>query len=95
MKVRLTKISEAPNPLIKVGDPETYKYGQINFTSVPIDYTVEGNLCYDVEVGLPVIMQREKRNGVVAPGVLRTSPVTKITENGFETLNSVYVIEKL
>ena len=58
--------------------------------SVPLEYTVEGELIAPIEIGKSVFVQRTKRNGVPATGFFATSPITEITENTFKTRNSVY-----
>jgi hypothetical protein len=93
--VKITKLRESANPVVKAGDPETYQYGQLNDVSVPIDYTVEGELIEPITIGRGVFVNRSKRNGVAAPGIFQTSPVVKIKKNGFETQNSVYLVENL
>ena len=41
-----------------------------NYSSIPIEYNLEGVLSYDIEVGKPVVVGRTKRNGCL----LYTSP---------------------
>jgi len=61
-----------------------------NYSSIPIEYNLEGVLSYDIEVGKPVVVGRTKRNGVEAYGVFSTSTVTEVGNNYFKTKNSVY-----
>ena len=61
-----------------------------NYSSIPIEYNLEGVLSYDIEVGKPVVVGRTKRNGVEAYGVFSTSTVTEVGNNYFKTRNSVY-----
>jgi len=56
--------------------------------SLPVEYTVEGYLTDDIEVGEHVVVQRVLRNGLKCFGMMTTSLVTEITDNGFKTLNS-------
>jgi hypothetical protein len=58
--------------------------------SIPVEYNLEGELIYDIEVGKPVVVGRTKRNGVEAYGVFNTSRVTEVGNNYFKTKNSVY-----
>ncbi len=58
--------------------------------SIPVEYNLEGELIYDIEVGKQVIVGRTKRNGVEAYGIFSTSRVTEVGNNYFKTLNSVY-----
>lgn len=61
-----------------------------NYSSIPIEYNLEGVLSYDIEVGKSVVVGRTKRNGVEAYGVFSTSRVTEVGNNYFKTQNSVY-----
>jgi len=61
-----------------------------NYSSIPIEYNLEGVLSYDIEVGKSVVVGRTKRNGVEAYGVFSTSRVTEVGNNYFKTMNSVY-----
>ena len=61
-----------------------------NYSSIPIEYNLEGELSYDIEVGKPVVVGRTKRNGVDAYGMFTTSRVTEVGDNYFKTKNSVY-----
>jgi hypothetical protein len=61
-----------------------------NNTSIPIEYNLEGNLIYDIKVGVGVIVERTKRNGVDAYGMFTTSRVTEVGDKYFKTQNSVY-----
>ena len=58
--------------------------------SIPVEYNLEGELIYDIEVGKQVVVGRTKRNGVEAYGVFSTSTVTEVGDNYFKTKNSVY-----
>ena len=68
-----------------MGKPNDYCY-----SSIPIEYNVEGYLLYDIEVGKNVFIDRIKRNGVEVRGVFTTSRVTEVGDNYFKTQNSVY-----
>lgn len=92
--IKITKLSASPDPLFDTPDAENYKFGIVNNNvSIPIDYTVEGHLLTKLEVGKSVIMLRKRRNGVDIDGIFQTSPITEFTEDGFKTLNSIYLLE--
>ena len=61
-----------------------------NYSSIPIEYNLEGILPFPIQVGKSVTVQRTKRNGVEAYGVFSTSRVTEVGNNYFKTQNSVY-----
>lgn len=71
-------------PARNMGEPND------NYSSIPIEYNVEGYLLYDIEVGKNVFIDRIKRNGVDVRGVFTTSRVTEVGEKYFKTQNSVY-----
>lgn len=66
--------------------------------SLPIDYTVEGELKADVKVGDSIVLYRTHRNGVRQDGMFVTSTVRSIvkevdsSEVNCSTINSVYSI---
>ena len=96
MKIRLTKISKSENPRYHTPNAEDYVSGVDNGeVSLPIDYWVEGTMLCEPEVGKCLIVDRTIRNGHAIRGIMRTSRIQKITENGFETYNSVYKLERL
>ena len=61
-----------------------------SYSSIPIEYNLEGYLLYEIEVGKNVIVERIKRNGVEVRGVFTTSRVTEVGDKYFKTQNSVY-----
>ena len=61
--------------------------------SLPIDYSIEGELVDRIIIGKPVLVLRDMRNGVSASGIFQTSVVTKVTKKTFHTRNSVYDYE--
>ena len=63
--------------------------------SIPIDYCVEGELLREIKKGVPVLVNRDTRNGIKAPGLFHTSVVTFVSKTQFKTLNSVYDYELL
>jgi len=68
-----------------MGKPNGYCY-----SSVPIEYSIEGYLIDDIVVGKNVIINRTKRNDEKVGGILTTSRVTEVGNNYFKTQNSVY-----
>lgn len=96
MKVKITKVSSVESPLFPTPNMSEYKLGEINESvSLPVEYTIEGELIGEIEVGFPVTVSRTKRNEVVCAGLFQTSSVVSISENGFRTLNSNYIVEKI
>ena len=61
-----------------------------SYSSIPIEYNLEGNLINDIKVGKNVFIDRTKRNGVDVRGMFTTSRVTEVGDNYFKTQNSVY-----
>jgi hypothetical protein len=94
--IRITKLCSSPNPLYPMKDLNEYEHGQINpGYTLPSEYYVEGTITNPPVVGESFTMLRSNRNGVKISGIFTTSKVTKITDNGFETLNSVYLLEDI
>jgi hypothetical protein len=60
-----------------------------------VDYWIIGELIQPPSIGHYVVVDRWVRNGVAIRGVFHSSLVTKITEDGFETQNSVYRLEEV
>lgn len=100
-KIRLMKLSAVENPMVPTPDvllddftPGSYNNG---LHSVPVDYTIEGFLCGDIEIDKPLSVRRTMRNGVRMFGHLTTSYIKAIipSDNGLvlETENSVYRLE--
>jgi len=95
-KIKLSKVSAVKQPVVPTPDSKDYIFGTINDNvSLPLDYWVEGYLMNEVVLGQAVLVNRTNRNGVECSGVLQTSEVTKITKKGFNTQNSVYVLEEI
>lgn len=95
--IKLTKLAASLNPEFPTPPLATYKQGDINEgVSLPAEYWVTGSLRYDVVVGAGVFVNRDCRNGEPCEGIMQTSPIHKINEDGtLETLNSVYKLEIL
>lgn len=90
--IYIEKLAEVPGglPARNMDEHIMGKPNYDNYSSIPIEYNLEGVLSYDIEVGKPVVVGRTKRNGVEAYGVFSTSRVTEVGNNYFKTQNSVY-----
>ena len=89
--IYIEKLAEVPGGLpARNMDEHIMGKPNDNYSSIPIEYNLDGVLSYDIEVGKPVVVGRTKRNGVDAYGVFTTSTVTEIGDNYFKTRNSVY-----
>lgn len=95
MRIKIEKIGEAQGGL-PANDRQLHIDGQIQDgnVSLPINYTVEGELVGTIVVGKPVVVNRDTRNGVKVPGIFNTSEVQtiapKVNGGTFHTRNSVY-----
>ena len=96
-KIYIEKLAEVPGglPARSMDEHIMGKPNYDNYSSIPIEYNLEGVLSYDIEVGKPVVVGRTKRNGVEAYGVFSTSRVTEVGNNYFKTQNSVYSYKSL
>ena len=96
-KIYIEKLAEVPGglPARSMDEHIMGKPNYDNYSSIPIEYNLEGVLSYDIEVGKPVVVGRTKRNGVEAYGVFSTSTVTEVGDNYFKTLNSLYLYKFL
>jgi hypothetical protein len=101
---KITKLKSVDNPLVETADNHDQYRESIVSTifkrdddhlSPNVDYWTIGELIIPPQVGLSVVLDRWVRNGELIRGRFTTSPVTKITEDGFETLNSVYLMEEV
>ena len=90
-KIYIEKLAEVPGGL-PARSMEEHIDGQYqgDSHSLPVEYNLEGELSYDIEVGKSVVVGRTKRNGVEAYGVFSTSTVTEVGNKYFKTQNSVY-----
>lgn len=98
--IKLIKIDTSVNPEIPTPEMRKFAPGEHNpGASVPISYWVTGWLLNDVEVGRPLIIERNNRNGVVMPGIMNTSAIQEIElfPGGLllSTINSIYRLEWL
>jgi len=91
-KIYIEKLAEVPGglPARSMEEHIMGKPNYDNYSSIPIEYNLEGVLSYDIEVGKSVVVGRTKRNGVEAYGVFSTSTVTEVGNKYFKTQNSVY-----
>ena len=91
MRIRVSKVAEVATGL-PANPKGAHVDGQVqnqNF-SLPLEYTIEGNLLRPMKVGEAVWVDRDTRNGVKTPGTFTTSTVTEVTATQFKTRNSVY-----
>jgi len=89
--IYIEKLAEVPGGLpARNMDEHIMGKPNDNYSSIPIEYNLDGVLSYDIEVGKPVVVGRTKRNGVEAYGVFTTSRVTEVGDKYFKTQNSVY-----
>ena len=89
--IYIEKLAEVPGGLpARNMDEHIMGKPNDNYSSIPIEYNLEGNLMYDIEVDKSVIVERTKRNGVEVRGVFTTSRVTEVGDKYFKTQNSVY-----
>jgi hypothetical protein len=98
MRIRIEKIAEAPGGL-PANDRKLHIDGQDQDenVSLPVEYTIEGELMGIISVGNSVVVNRDTRNGVKMPGIFTTSTVQDIGYKSFTTRNSVYnftILEK-
>jgi len=91
-KIYIEKLAEVPGglPARSMDEHIMGKPNYDNYSSIPIEYNLEGILSFPIQVGEGVVVQRTKRNGVEAYGIFSTSRVTEVGNNYFKTLNSVY-----
>ncbi len=104
--IKLTKIDINPNSGVEHAstveeyriDQERGSWGQFfEGKSPPVDYYVIGEPLLPLEEGKMFAIDRHDRNGVKVRGVMHTSPVQKIEEDGnvlfITTANSLYKLE--
>lgn len=91
MRIRVQKIGVVAGGL-PANDRAVHVDGQDQDANVslPVEYTVEGELVGKMQVGNSVVIARDTRNGVKVPGLFQTSTVTEVTATQFKTRNSVY-----
>lgn len=94
MRIRIVKRSVAPGglPAREFADHVPGHIQPAGF-SLPVEYTIEGELLQPIVKGEGVRVNRDTRNGVKMPGEFTTSEVTELTLTTFRTKNSVYNFE--
>lgn len=90
--IKLKKTGTPPNPGVPTPAWEGYNLGQDNPDSLPLGYELTGVLLGTIEVGEPLRILRQTRNGVKCPGEFVSSPVTGIDGDKIWTRNSIYTI---
>ena len=92
-KIIITKIAAVAGGLAPI-DADKYVAGTnqtfVENKSLPIEYTIEGELVTPIEIGKSLMVHRHKRNGVVSEGFFTTSIITSVSSDTFTTKNSVY-----
>lgn len=104
--IKLTKINTNPDSGVQhASTVEEYRIDQERGTwgqfhegkSPPIDYWVIGELMGPIEIGKSILIDRHSRNGVEIRGVMHTSVVENIENDGdvkyITTANSIYKLE--
>jgi hypothetical protein len=95
-KVRLHKIGK-----VESGAPPIDKKNHIPGTiqdlnySLPIEYTIEGDLLWPFEVNNNIHIVRTHRNGIESAGRFSSSKIKTITSDTITTENSIYKYEYL
>ena len=101
---KLTKLKAVENPQAKTSsNHDEYRESVVsglhriddNHLSPNVDYWVVGKIINPPSIGEGLIMDRWVRNGQLTRGRFTTSKIKCITEDGFETMNSVYKMEKV
>lgn len=102
MDVELTKINVAEEASVESATKEEYEpyLGKGNSPkSLFVGYTIKGSMYNNVEVGQPIEIWRNERNGVKIQGFFKSSNVNSITplRDGFEieTDNSLYFLKEI
>ena len=101
MKIKLSKIGIAENPVVETANKDEYQYGNHNDKSVPLEYEIVGLIRDMPKIGYPISGIRLERNGESIPGVFCLSNVKDIEtlekKDVFiiKTLNSVYLMQIL
>jgi hypothetical protein len=89
--IRLEKLAAVPGAERATPSADNFIPGQNNGNvSLPVAYTVDGILNYNIEKDHQLSLTRLKRNGVESLGVTITSPITLIENDLLYTENSIY-----
>lgn len=105
--IKLTKIDINPNnqEVVHAASVDEYRQDQERGTwgqffegkSPPVEYWVAGHLIRPVAIGEHVLIERLNRNGLAKWGIMKTSTVQKIEQDGdvtfITTANSLYKME--
>lgn len=93
--IRLEKVQPSSNPEIPTPD-ENEDYDLSAPVGLPTGYWITGTLMNEPEVGNWLLIARDCRNGELIPGVMNTSVIQSIDDEGdrlvITTVNSVYVL---
>ncbi len=95
-RVKVTKVEDSLKGFVYNGSPqpELYEDGDIF-----LGYCTEGELLQIPDVGMSLQLLRDKKNGIEAFGLFRTSTIKSVyygTDHWvIETSNSVYIMESL
>lgn len=92
--VRLEKVEHLPEASYTQDELNQSQDGNRR-NGLPSGYSLEGTLESEIEVGLPLIVARTKRNEVACKGTLSTSEVVEVAEGLIRTHNSTYTITPL
>ena len=101
---KITKLKAVENPLVETAithdqyrDSIVSGLFKINdeHLSPNVDYWIVGELLTKPTVGERLQVDRWMRNGQLIRGLFTTTTITKITDDGFETQNSVYKLEEV
>jgi len=101
---KITKLKASDDPLCPTADTHDdyrhsvtsslFKY-EDSHLSPSVDYWIIGEILRGPVIGESLVVSRWVRNGELIRGTFQTSQITKITEDGFETMNSVYKLEEV
>lgn len=89
--------TQAVSDGLPAGDWATYKVGSADNpgVSLPVDYSLVGELRAPIRLGECVEVKRQSRNGFECPGDFISTPVVELGQGFFRTQNSVYRIRQL
>lgn len=94
--VELVKASAAPNAPVESSSWKDYRFGSGSAThSLPVRYSLKGILLEGPQIGRPVKIYRLERNGIQVDGYYESTPVIRLTADGFVTQNSCYWLRRL
>ena len=89
--IKISKIAAAPDACLPTPEWETYNSkSRGSKTSVPINYTITGNIFEQLQVGKQVYIEHDREPSEDYSRFFRSSVVESFDENTFTTKNSVY-----